>query len=254
MQLLLDAYAVPTATLAAPALAELAAGVVQRIATVDALEIDRRVIDAAYGALTQVEPPAAPATHALVREGLAVAEQPLTVQGQGYLVVTRICDGWGAYPVPDYGNGFMALTVGFTELGVDPVIWGTLSLCRYKLGERVIQLDGIAPDPRTGDVRVYIGRNIAVAGFGTFPDPVLVELVAQVFVDGVEVAGQLSFKVDLNTRRIELLVPLAGGHVIAAVDPSRVSVVHVRASNGAFECDVAAQRCLAPDGSSIGAP
>jgi hypothetical protein len=255
MQGLLDAYATPTAALDANTLAELAAGVAPRLTTIDAIQVDQRVIDAARGALAQLQQqPAVVAPQALVRDGVAVAAEPLTVQGQGYLEVTRICDGWGAYAVPDYANGFMELTVGFTEQGVDPVIWGILSLCKYKLGEHLIQLDGIAPDPRAGDVRAFIGRNVTVDAFGTFPDPVLVELVAQVFVDGVEVAGQLSFKIELNTRGLELLVPLTSGYVIVAIDASRTSLVRVRAANGVFDCDLAALRCTAPDGSTLGAP
>lgn len=256
MQALLDAYAVPTGALTAATLLELVAGIPPRIASVDAIQLDRRVIDAAQAALRQLQDrqPMVVAPQAPLRQGVAVAAEPLTVEGQGYLEVTRICDGWGALPVPDWNNGYMQLTVGFTEQGVDPVIWGGLTLCKYRLGEHQILLDGVALDPSSGDVRVYVGNNVQLATFGTFPEPVLVEVVAQVFVDGIEVAGQLSFRLDVNTRGLELLVPVTGGHVLAAIGGTRASVVQVRAANGLFQCDLAVSRCTAPDGTTFGAP
>jgi hypothetical protein len=256
MQALLDAYSMPTGALTAATLLEVVAGIPPRIASVDAIQLDHRVIDAAQAALRQLQDRQAMvvAPQAPLRKGVAVAAEPLTVEGQGYLEVTRICDGWGAFPVPDWNNGFMQLTVGFTEQGVDPVIWGGLTLCKYRLGEHQIQLDGVALDPNSGDVRVYVGSNVQLATFGTFPDPVLVELLAQVFVDGVEVAGQLSFRIDVNTRGIELLVPVTGGNVLAAIDGTRANLVQVRAANGLFQCDLAVSRCTAPDGTTFGAP
>jgi hypothetical protein len=89
--------------------------------------------------------------------------------------------------------------------------------------------------------------------FGTFVEPVLVELEAQVILDGMEVAGLLSFQIDVNTRALALLVPLASGNVIVSLDAARLSTV-VRAGNGTFTCDLAARRCTAPDGSMIGSP
>jgi hypothetical protein len=254
MQTLLDAYAAPTASLSMATLPELSAGLAARVATVDSIQLDRRVLDAAAAGLAQILQQNTAAPQALAREELSVVEQPLTVRGQGYLEVTRICDGWSSVPVPDFANGFMQLTLGFTEQGLDQVIWGTLSACRYRLGEHTVQLDGVAPDPLAGDVRVFIGQNATLMDFRAFPDPVLVELAAQVLVDGSEVTGQLSFRIDLNTRGLELLVPLTGGHVLAAVAANRASVVRVRAVNGSFDCDLATQRCTAPDGSSFGVP
>lgn len=254
MQALLDAYAGPTAALSMATLPELSAGLAARVATVDSIQVDRRVLDAAAVALAQVPQQTSAAPQALARDELSFVAQPLTVQGEGYLEVTRICDGWNSVPVPDFANGFMELTVGFTEQGLDPVIWGTLSACKYKLGEHTVELDGIAPDPRAGDVRVFVGRNGTRSNFAAFPDPVLVELAARVLVDGSEVTGQLSFRIDLNTRWLELLVPLTGGHVLAAVATDRARVVRVRAVNGSFDCDLATQRCTAPDGSGFGVP
>lgn len=258
MQATIDAYTAPNGWLDAAGVLELAAAVTQRTTVIDSLVIDVRLLDAARAAIAQINQQAgvqAPVTglpQALSAGDVAVSSQALTVAGEGYLVVTRICDGWDVMPVPNLANGTMQLTVGFTERGVDPVMWGSLALCKYRLNERFVQLDGRSFDRSRGDVRVYIGNNVTTMAFGTFVEPILVELEAQVILDGTEVAGLLSFQIDVNTRALSMLVPLASGNVIVSLDAARVSTV-VRAGNGMFTCDLAAQRCTAPDGSSIGA-
>jgi hypothetical protein len=256
MQPLLDAYAAPTAAVTADTIAALALGIAERITAADALQLDSRVLQLAQSGLMQVLPNAVATPQALTEAHapVALSEQALTVEGDGYLVVTRICDGWGPLPVPDPANGEIALIVGFTELGVDPVIWGAISACRYRVGARSVQVDGLEADPRAGDVRVFVGRDIELASFGTFPDPVLVDVNAQVLVDGVALAGRFSFRVDVLTRALEVAVPLGAGHVLAAVAADRPSVVQVRALNGVFVCDTAAARCTTPTGETIGAP
>jgi hypothetical protein len=255
MQATIDAYAAPNGWLDAAGVLELAGAVAQRTTVIDSLVIDVRLLDAARAAIAQVNQQASVQgiPQALSDGEVAVSSQALTIAGEGFLVVTRICDGWDVVPIPNLVNGTMSLTVGFTEQGVDPVMWGSLALCKYRLNEHFVQLDGRSFDRSRGDVRVYIGNNVTTTTFGTFVEPVLVELEAQVILDGVEVAGLLSFQIDVSTRALAMLVPLASGNVIVSLDATRVSAV-VRAGNGTFTCDFAAQRCTAPDGSSIGAP
>jgi len=263
MQATIDAYAAPNGLLDAASVFELAGAVAQRVTVIDSLVIDVRLLDAARAAIAQVNQQAGvqgpsvafpqAARQALSAEEVAVSSQALTIAGEGFLVVTRICDGWDVVPIANLANGTMQLTVGFTEQGVDPVMWGSLALCKYRLNEHFVQLDGRSFDRSRGDVRVYIGNNVTTTTFGTFVEPVLVELEAQVILDGVEVAGLLSFQIDVSTRALAMLVPLASGNVIVSLDAARVSTV-VRAGNGTFACDLAAQRCTAPDGSTIGAP
>lgn len=259
MQATIDAYTFPNGVLDAAGVFELAGAVAQRTAVIDSLSVDVRILDAARAAIAQVnqqagvQAPPVVLPQALRAGDVAVSSQALTVAGEGFLVVTRICDGWGAAPIPDFANGTMQLTVGFTERGVDPVMWGSLALCKYRLNEHFVQLDGRSFDRSRGDVRVYIGNNVTTTMFGTFVEPILVELEAQVILDGMEVAGFLSFQIDVNTRAMAMLVPLATGNVIVTLDAARVGAL-VRAGNGTFSCDLAAQRCFAPDGATIGAP
>jgi hypothetical protein len=253
MQATIDAFAAPNGWLDAAAVLELAGAVSQRTTVIDSLVIDMRLLDAARAAIAQIDRQTGVVQQGLSAEKTAVSRQALTVAGEGYLVVTRICDGWGVMPIPDFANGTMQLTVGFTEQGVDPVLWGSLAQCKYRLNEHLVQLDGRSLDRSRGDVRVYIGNNVTTMMFGTFVEPILVELEAQVILDGMEVAGLLSFQIDVNTRELAMLVPLESGNVIVSFDAARAST-EVRASNGTFACDLPAQRCTAPDGSSIGAP
>jgi hypothetical protein len=255
MQASIDAYAAPNGWLDAAGVLELAGAVAQRATVIDSLALDVRLLDAARAAISQVNQQTAVQAfpQALSARDVAVSSQALTVAGEGYLVATRICDGWDVVPIANLTNGTMELIVGFTERGVDPVLWGSLALCKYRLNERFVQLDGRSFDRSRGDVRVYIGNNVTTMTFGTFVEPVLVELEAQVILDGMEVAGLLSFQIDVNTRALALLVPLATGNVIVSLDAARVSTV-VRAGNGIFTCDLVAQRCTAPDGTTIGAP
>jgi len=257
MQSVLDAYAAPTAVLAKDSVGALALAITRRIAAVDALQLDARVIQAAQAAVMQLQMNAAAAAAQPLTQSrgpVAVSEQALTVEGDGFLVVTRICDGWGPLPVPDLANGVIELIVGFDEATVDPVIWGSLSSCRYALAGHAVQIDGIEPDPARGDVRIFIGPGVTLATFGTFPNPLVVDLTAQVLVDGAALEGSFNFRVDVLSRALEMAVPLAGGHVIVAAAPERSSAVQVRALNGVFVCDAVSVRCTTPTGETIGAP
>lgn len=256
MQALIDAYDVPSGTLGAGSVAELARAVVDRVSTADGLKLDQHLIDAARQAVMQLAnnngaPPALP--QATQSTGPQANAQALTLKGKGYLVVTRICDGWGAVPVPDLANGLTQLTVGFDEQAVDPVIWGTLAMCKYRVGEHTVELDGREPDRSAGDLRAFIGPNITLANFTALPNPVLIELVAQASLDGVAVLGHWSARITVATRALEVLVPLADGNVVVSVDAGRSSLVQVRAANGLFSCDYQALRCTDPSGRQLGA-
>jgi hypothetical protein len=254
MQPILDAFATPTATIAPEAVAALTQAIAARTAAIDTLQVDGVVIDAIAQGLSEVRANGQAATRDLERSGVEVAQQPIDVTGDGYVVVTRICDGWGAVPVPDAANGALTLTAGFTERGLDPVIWGSLFDCKYKLDQRAIEIDGLDPDPAAIDVRAYIGSAVTLENFGAFVEPIVIDVASRVFVDGVDQLGRFTFKIDVATRSFETLVPVGGGYVVAAVALDRSSTVAVRAADGTYACDVAAQRCTTPAGVTLEAP
>jgi hypothetical protein len=64
-----------------------------------------------------------------------------TVEGDGFVRVTRICDGWteGA-PLDAEANGELRFIAGFDDVGFDPVVWGDFEGCRMRLGEQNLEL------------------------------------------------------------------------------------------------------------------
>jgi hypothetical protein len=265
----LAVYETPTAVLTVESLALTFASAAARSAAIDGLGVEQAVFQAVAAGLSEVEARSASAALTVTNHtdskrhesppptqtpAVAAQAQALTVQGNGYLYVERICDGWGPVPVPSGENGQMELTIGFTETGVDPVVWGTLRSCRYRLGERQVLLEGTSPDPSFGDVRVFIGRNVQIASFGAFLDPVLVELSARAFIDGNEVAGYFSYRIDLSSRAAETAVQVANGYVIVGFNPERGAHVLVRAANGVFTCDIEQRRCVGEAGEELVVP
>ena len=242
MQALIAAYATPTAALSQPVLDEIIALVPGRLEAYDTVAIEA-LITAATRALMQVQVPGAAGT-----SGMATLE----VRGDGYVVATRICDGWGAVPAPDPSHGFAQLTLGFSQGKVDPVIWGTLRSCQYLIGMRRVLLNGVETDRKRGDLRMFVGAGLSLAQFANFRGQVLVDAAASLSVDGRELIGRIDFRVDLTTRAVELRIPVLSGHVIAGIGAERGAAIQLRASNGSFSCDLSDKRCVGPGGSVVG--
>lgn len=247
----LDAYDAPTAEISRDRLDDLLAQSAIFVAAVDQLGIERTLLQSLRAGLAQVGSSSGSARR-IDSSGLAVQQHALSLPGNGYVEVRRICDGWNVAPVADPDNGELQLIAGFTESGIDPVVWGTVTACRYRLSGHQVQLDGLAADPAQGDVRLYVGENAAADELVTFPDPVVVELSAQATVDGQALATtELNFRIDLQTRALELLVPLGSGYALVRVDPARGGTLEARGVNGTFSCEPEALRCVAPDGEEL---
>ena len=254
MQSVLDAFAMPTGTVIPETLSGLISSVLERTNVIDTLQVDQLLLASLSEGLSDLQQRGQSASQAIERGQLQVTQQPIKVQGDGFMVITRICDGWGPTPVPDVVNGTVELTAGFTEQGLDEVVWGSIFACKYQLGTHAIQLDGLDPDPRVADVRAYIGNAVTFQAAGTWTEPVIVDVAARVFVDGVEQLGRFTFKVDPTTRAFETIVPLADGNVVVSVPLDRTDAVAVRDAHGTFRCDLSARRCTAASGQVVEAP
>jgi hypothetical protein len=155
--------------------------------------------------------------------------------GAGFGRVTRICDGWGADPTPDLAaNGALHVTFSFTDLTVDPVVWGTADACRLKLGPSRIFVDREAPDGPP-NVRIHLGGQLAPKDIGS--RPVVIALGAHAQIDDADVRGDFVVRITPNTETFELAIPIGGGNVVAMI--SGKDVTGIRAKNGTFSCDVA---------------
>ncbi len=180
------------------------------------------------------------------QRGPDLGAQAFGVSGEGWLKVTRLCNGWEAQPRPDPANGSMNLQVGFTEAGLDPVIWGEVRRCRYlvPVGDtrHRVELEG------GGDgeaLRVYLGGPVA---FDRLGDVVLLaSLRVRVAVDADSFDLDADFRVAPTSGVVDFLVPLSGGPIVATrVDSDTYSL---RASNGAVTCVLSQRVCSLSDGS-----
>lgn len=171
-------------------------------------------------------------------EGEGIAAIGEMIEGDGYLEVTRICNGWGAEPEPDPENGTIALVVGFTEAGIDPVIWGDAADCEYRLGDARVRIDagGVEDD---WDVRLWVGDSITFESFGESPIIIDVDLAAA--IDDVADVADFDFQVDPATGAIEVRVEAGGGFVAVSVAGE---TWRIRASNGEFDCDPVDETCV----------
>lgn len=177
--------------------------------------------------------------------GLGV--QAFGVDGEGWLQITRICNGWGARPAPDPANGALRLQVGFTEQGLDPVIWGKAESCRYATsvdGARRIELDGSDSDTA---VAVYLGGPAPFDGLSDLP--VVVSLRVRVTVDDEARDLAADFRIDPGADTLDFLVPVADGDLIVSL--LGVDRLTLRAANGDYECDTAQRTCTRPDGETL---
>jgi len=249
----LDAYDAPTAPITLASVDDLLGRASALVTAVDAIGIDRTFIQNLSAGLAQVNRNSAAETRAAASE-LAVRQQALTLPGAGYVEVWRTCDGWGAAPVPSPDNGELYMIAGFDRGEIDPVVWGTLTACRYLMSGREVQLDGTTSDPGDSDVRMFIGEGVEIDDLPNLEQPVVVELAARAAVDGREVVTALDFRIDVRTRALELIVPVDSGHVLVAIDPTRGGSVRARATNGTFSCEVAARRCTGADGAELSLP
>jgi hypothetical protein len=175
-----------------------------------------------------------------VREGEARARLEELVEGQGYAKVTRICDGLGAMPVADAErSGTLELTLGFSEQGFDPVVWGQARHCATRRAGFELTLNG--------DVHLSMGQSWLLAELKQRPAVIALrgELIAQgappLTLD-LDFEAPLVFAAEHLTRReLRLRVRLAQGEVIFFVGENGRGF---DASNGRFTCDLEQRRCL----------
>jgi hypothetical protein len=166
--------------------------------------------------------------------------------GDGYLRITRICNGWGSKPVPDrQHNGEIRAVVGFTEAGLDPVLWGTFDACRYLVGGVEVEIDQGTRDTGS-DLSIYLGEN-PVLGLEDV-SVLLFNLDLATALDGHSEDVAFSFRIDRDAEEIETLLDTSSGKLVLLL--SEDGLLGVRAKNGDFVCDVGAGSCDS-DSSSV---
>lgn len=221
---LVAAYANPTAVLDQVVADEVAERLRERLDLADRLaELDEFIISTFGDAFGEPD------------SELRRAEEPrISLEGDGFARVERICGGWGAQPEVDDDNGALTLTTTFSEAGLDPVIWGELDECRDVLEEFEVLADG--------DVNLHVGENLALERVGR--SPVLVQIVGQVEVDGEQlVDGEFDVRIcppgadECRPLDLEMLVTRDDGtHLVFAFNLEARDMATVRDANGEWQC------------------
>src|SRR5262245_53839146 len=90
-------------------------------------------------------------------------KQPVELSGEGYARIERICSGYGEPlpPVDKAANGYLQLTVGYTQEGLDSVVYGGAFACAEQVGTKRL---GFA-----GEVNLFIGNALKVGNLPTTP-------------------------------------------------------------------------------------
>lgn len=160
-------------------------------------------------------------------------DNTIRIEGEGFLEVGRICDGWGDEPVPDPANGSLSLNVNVTDVSVDPVLWATAERCRYMQGGNLVELRA-GTRREVGDLRIFVGNNLTLDDLEQ--SPILVEVDASGSFDGGATFETLNFdlRILIEEGSFEVRVPVDDGDLIVRTVEDEILLV--RAANGTFEC------------------
>jgi hypothetical protein len=155
----------------------------------------------------------------------------LSLQADGFAVLTRICAGWTLPSVVDPANGNAVVTATFSEAGVDPVVWGTVSACRYRVADTLIEL---TPSSDRDAFRLYWGEE--VSGQRGSLEGALLSLALRADVNGDTIDLDLDVRL-ASDDSLEYLLPTEQGTVV--VRSNGDGTFAVRSVEGSFECDEA---------------
>jgi hypothetical protein len=202
--------------------------------SVSALGIDQTLIDTVLDAIEAKQ------SGETESQGAIGTQRQSLTEGEGYMQATRICNGWGPEPLPDTANGAIRLTVGFTEAGIDAVVWGSVESCQYLVAESQVLLRGI-DGADAGSVKVYFGGSVPFDGVAQAR--ALFDFDLGGAVDDVAVDADFDFRIDAAAETFEVRIETSTGNLIAVVSGDTFS--GVRAANGDFGCDEETRSCTA---------
>jgi hypothetical protein len=161
---------------------------------------------------------------------------PIVLEGEGFAKVTRICRGHGT-PAPPVGdaNGRVELTVGYTQQGLDPVVFGGATMSKEELSGAALELDG--------DVNLFIGNNLMADMLPA--SPIIFELAnARLSVNGTElINGGFDFQVCRGNavlcvpNTFEISIGLPGETNLVMFLDLGTKTGGFRAANGVWACD-----------------
>lgn len=153
----------------------------------------------------------------------------LNVKANGYLNAVRICPGWTLPSVVDPDNGSIHATATFSEKGLDPVVWGTVAACRYRVGSTRVELSPVGDED---GLRVYWGEGIDRETIQT--RDLVFSIHLGVDIDGDSLPLEVDFRV-VDGGSFEYLVPVDSGTLVVRAEDD--GSFGLRSRDGSFSCD-----------------
>lgn len=231
MSALVEMYEAPDGTFATSS-AEVVLKAAQAVrAALESIAIHTQVIDAlesVFGGKSETDDASGEKDQPSISE---------VVQGTGYLVVTRICSGWATKPIPAAGNGKLTIYVNFSDQGLNPVIWGAVDQCHYRVGDAVVSLSDGASAVGSS-LRLYVGNSMTFKEFGGSPMLFAVDL--NVTINDEVLETRFNVRIDPQTGQLATAIPVDDGVLIVSMLGTEW---RVQAANGIFECDPKAWVC-----------
>jgi hypothetical protein len=247
MSVLRAAYDAPGGALDDALMKQVAVQASEAAGLLSELAVDDQLLGAVEAALAGINGQAGNEPQARPGETTGTRRQELAIEGDGWLRATRICNGWGAQPVPDPENGTLVLTATFSEKGPDPTLWGSTNACKYRVADLEVLLDSGAG--AGSDLRLWIGEGLGWSDLGT--QPILFDLDMDAELQASPLPLRLDFRLDLAEERVELRIGVAsGGDVVVVMGGGQI--VGVRAINGLFSCDPVPRTCVSDTGVTVG--
>ncbi len=241
MSALTAVYEAPNGTFDEAVVKAFEADLIARVPLALKLGLDVEVGGTADGAVEASDDPEGQTQATWPEAQTQATDEGSLIQGSGFIVVTRICDGWESPPKADKANGTMVLNLGFTDDGLDPVIWGTVTDCKYVFDGSQVSLGGVGSD-NDGEVRLRVeGKQIK-------ENPMLFDVDLEAVIDGAPSHVDFDFRI-LPDGSIEMRSPVPDGSIIGSVKDS--TLIEVRAQNGVFVCDIPAGKCTNEAGDEV---
>lgn len=174
--------------------------------------------------------------------------QAFSVNGGGWVKLTRICDGWGPEPSPNPENGTMVLNAGFTEKGLDPVVWGQLYACKYPVQlDETTSYDVLLDGANDTSLSIYIGDAVSFAGVHI--QPFIAVLDATLTINGTKVPLKTTLRYDYKEKTLDFALTVSTGTVAARV--TGADTFALRGANASLACNRTTRACTTADGQDI---
>jgi hypothetical protein len=228
---LVESYDSPTGVFDAEDTADVAAAV----AVISELLASTDIAPRLRELLAELIEPVAPSS-----SGQPAGGNPLRLglRADGYMEAKRICPGWTLPVQVDPDNGNLNATATFSEKGLDPVAWGSVAACRYRVGQQRVQL---SPSSDLDAIRVYWGQGVDRDSLAQ--RDLVFSLALSAEVDDMALDVDVDFRV-LKDGALEYLLQVASGFLVVTANIDGSFAVRSRdaslACTSDFDCGVRA--------------